>query len=257
MNRLASTLPAVLLTAAVVAAGRADARTPTAQDPAPTATLRAIGHAQVRAKPDRLQATLAIVTGGSTADEAIGANNDRMQTLVQLVSKLGLSNEEYQTGTVQIEPIYENERTRWTKRGMIGRLAGFQVVNALEIDTPRLELLGKLIETTVAGGVNRIERIGFALGDPDPTRDEAIRLATRRARHDAEVMAEAADVRIVRVLSVVLTETGLGPSGSGAVRGSGSAFAVGGSTGGTARSAGGDITARAQVEVVFEIAPRQ
>lgn len=257
MNRLASSLPAVLLIAAVAAAGRADARTPAAPDPAPTATLRAIGHAQVRAKPDRLQATLAIVTGGATAAEAIGANNDRMQTLVQLVSKLGLSNEEYETGTVQIEPIYENDRARWTKRGMIGRLAGFQVVNALEIDTPRLELLEKLIETTVAGGVNHIERIGFALGDPGPTRDEAIRLATRRARHDAEVMAEAADVRIVRVLSVVLTETSLGPSGSGAGRGSASAFAVGGSTGGTAGAVGGDITARAQVEVVFEIAPSQ
>ena len=257
MNRLESTLPAVLLTAVVAAAGRADARSPASQDPAPTATLRAIGHAQVRAKPDRLQATLAIVTGGPTADEAIEANNERMQALVQLVSKLGLSNEEYETGTVQIEPIYENDRTRWTKRGMIGRLAGFQVVNALEIDTPRLELLEKLIETTVAGGVNRIERIGFALGDPDPTRHEAIRLATRRARHDAEVMAEAADVRIVRVLSVVLTETGLGPSGSGAGSGSESASTVGASTGGTAWSAGGDITARAQVEIVLEIAPRQ
>ena len=180
-----------------------------------------------------------------------------MQTLVQLVSKLGLSNQEYETGTVQVEPIYENERTRWTKRGMIGRLAGFQVVNAIEIDTPRLDLLEKLIETTVAGGVNRIERIGFALSDPDPTRDQAIRLATRRARHDAAVLAEAADVRIVRVLSVVLTETSLGPSGSGGGRGSGSAYTVGGSTAGTVWSAGGDITARAQVEIVLEIAPRQ
>ena len=249
MKRLAPILPAVLLTASIVAAGQSDAQTPAAPDPAPTATLRAIGHAQVRTKPDRLQATLAIVTGGPTAEEAIGANNDRMQTLVPLVSKRGLTGEEYEVATLQIEPIYENERTRWSKRGMIGSLASFQVVNALEIDTPSLDLLEELIETTMAGGVNRIDRIGFALGDPEPTRDEAIRLATRRARHDAEVMAEAADVRIVRVLSVVLTETSVGPTGS--------AFAVGGSAGGMAWSAGGDITARAQVEVVFEIAPSQ
>jgi uncharacterized protein YggE len=260
MKRLAPALPTALLTVAVAAAGRSDAQAPAAADPAATATLRAIGQAEVRAKPDRLRATLAIVTGGATAAEAIQTNNDRMQTLVQLVSQIGLSNEEYETGTLRIDPIYENERTRWTKRGMIGRLTGFQVVNALEIDTPSLDLLEKLIETTVEGGVNRIDRIGFALGDPESTRDEAIRLATRRARHDAEVMAGAADVQIVRIRSIELTETSLAPSGTGAGRGLGRAFAVGGSTAGAAAgvgSAGSDITVRAEVKVVFEIAPRQ
>ena len=132
-----------------------------------------------------------VVTGARTAEAAIATNADQMDVVEQRINELGLETDEYERGAARIDPVYDNHGARWTKRGMVGSIAGFQVTNVIEVLTSKLELAGELIETAVEAGANRIDSIGFALSDPGPHRDEAIRLAARRALHEAEVLAEA------------------------------------------------------------------
>ena len=152
---------------------------------------------------------------------------------------------------------------------MVGSIAGFQVTNVIEVLTSKLELAGELIETAVEAGANRIDSIGFALSDPGPHRDEAIRLAARRALHEGEVLAEAAGMRIVRIISIKLDHG----DRRAAVRGGGGASRMsgGGSVGeGTMvvnepgeigvderPKVSGEVTVSAEVDILFEIAPRK
>ena len=99
-------------------------------------------------------------------------------------------------------------------------------------------------------GANTIDGLRFDLADPRAHRDEAIRQATAHALHDARTLAAAAGVALSRVLSIDLDR---------------SATPVGASYRPMAAEAAraappvtpGDVTVRASVTVVYEIAGKQ
>jgi hypothetical protein len=58
--------------------------------------------------------------------------------------------------------------------------------------------LGPLIDAAVEAGATQVHGVAFSLVDPGPATDEARRLAVAEARRHAEVLAEAAGVRVGR-----------------------------------------------------------
>ena len=102
---------------------------------------------------------------------------------------------------------------------------------------------GTILNQVVAAGANQINSIRLDISDPQPLQDEAMEAAIADAKRKAELMAAAAGVRLVRVLSV-------------------SAYANSGPQFELARAAvavpilGGEQAITANATVMFKIAPR-
>jgi len=63
-----------------------------------------------------------------------------------------------------------------------------------------LELVGTLIDSAIAAGANRVNSLSFSVKDDSKARAEAIAMATRDARAQADALAAALDVKLGKVL---------------------------------------------------------
>ena len=180
---------ALLALALVIPTGTASA-----EESVSTLTMSGVGSAQIA--PDMAEVTLGVVTEARDAAKA-HADNAAQATQVQSGLKaLGIAERDIQTTRYDFSPIYDvkdNGRSVTT---------GYTVTNAVVVKVRNLTNVGKVIDTALANGANRVDSIEFSASDPSAAKSAALADAARDARSKADAVARALGVRIVRILNV-------------------------------------------------------
>lgn len=203
--------------------------------------------ATIRKPADELQMKIGVVTLSEKAQDALAENSSRMQDVISSLKNAGLSKEEYQTGHFSITPTYtpypKNPPPDWKQT-----INGYEVKNSIFIRTAAMDSAGKFIDVANKAGANNIDNISFTLHDHRTFWDEAVSTATAYAIHDAETIADAANLKLVRILSINLDN-----SANVSPRFNSMSFAksVGGDA--TPPLEAGDVTISANVTVTYEV----
>jgi uncharacterized protein YggE len=178
----------ILPISASVASAQSDANTSAAR------TIEVDGSGETRTTPDTADLDLAIDTQAKTAEEA-AARNAALATKVidALKSKLG-DQGKITTGGYSLDPQYD-QRPNENQR-----IVGYNAQNSVTVHTGALDLVGALIDTAIAAGANRVNSLSFSVKDDTKARTEAIAIATRDARAQAEALASALNVKLGKVL---------------------------------------------------------
>ncbi|MBL8551043.1 MAG: SIMPL domain-containing protein [Hyphomonadaceae bacterium] len=164
-------------------------------------TVSAEGEAEVA--PDLANISLGVVTEGQTAAAAMQANAQRMAALVQSLRRAGVAERDVQTANVSVNPQYVYGD------GVPPRITGYQASNTVNVRVRNLANLGRTVDAAVAAGGNTINGVSFSIDDPEPVLDRARRQAVQRARARANLYAEAAGMRVNRIISI--SEAGAAP----------------------------------------------
>lgn len=186
-SRFAS-VAASLAALATLAAGAARAAEPGVP------TLRVSGDAQITAKPDRAQIDVGVVTRAATSAEAADRNAAQAEAVIAAVRKAA-PRAELRTAGYSLSPTYQN------RPGTDPAITGYVANNMVQVTVDDLARIGPVIDAAQQAGANRIQGIAFTLRDQDAVRAEALRQAAARARAEADVLAAALGLRVVRVLS--------------------------------------------------------
>lgn len=153
--------------------------------------------AEVQVAPDRAHLTVAVETRGRTSQQA-GAENARIQTAVlDALRRQGIESAQLQTRAVQVTPEYQ-----YPREGGRPTVTGYVARNEVAIEVRDLTKIGGLIDAALAQGATNVAGPHFSLANPDSSRREALDLAVKKAMADARVMAQAAGVRVGRVLEM-------------------------------------------------------
>jgi len=216
----------------------------------PKLTVR--GEAQLQRPADQLRLNIGVLTEDKEAGVALKQNNRLMENVVDALLKVGLTEDEYETGRFRIRPQY-SRRPRQPDPDWQPKIIGYEVVNSITIKTKQLDLIGELIGAANRAGANTTDIAGFELSDPRKYRGEAIAEATKNALDDARTLAEAASLNLVRILAINLDSVpNRMPEMTFAARAKPMA-----DMGGAPPITPGDVTVSATVTVVYEIAPKQ
>lgn len=167
------------------------------------AKLSITGQATIKKPADELRISLGVITEGKDAESAMQHNAEKMHAVINALQQLGLTHQEYETGRYAITAIY----SRPPKEHAIdwkASIINYEVNNTIQIKTDKLKLAGALIDTAGKSGVNSINQISFGFKDPRSYREEAISAAAENAFIDANTLARAAGVRLVRVIEISL-----------------------------------------------------
>jgi len=164
-------------------------------------SLNASGSAEISLPADEMRISLGVVTEHADATQALRQNSRQMNAVVEALQAAGLEKKEYETGQFQISPRY-SRRPQQASADWTPQITLYSVTNSLNIKTSRIDLAGELIQGANAAGANTINSISFGLSDHRAGREEAISAATFNALQDAKVLAEAAGLRLGRVLSI-------------------------------------------------------
>lgn len=168
-----------------------------ADEPAPR-TIRTSGHATVKTAPDRARIAVSVTTRAATAREATEANATASRSVLDKLRSAVQSPGEVATAGYELTPVYDYNQDGNVVRAP--KLAGYTATNRFAVVTADLAGVGGLIDGAIAAGANQIDSIGFFLADEQTARRQALVDAGRKARADAEAIAESVDVRLGQVL---------------------------------------------------------
>jgi hypothetical protein len=144
------------------------------------------------------------VTTGTTAAEAVRANNALAQRLIEAVRGQGVDARDVRTSNFQVEPRFEGERDG-DNMGLDGRpprIVGYVVENTLGIRIRDLSAAQSLISRLFEAGANSVSGPRFALSDDRAAIRAAERDAVAQGRAEAENYAAAAGRRLGRLLRI-------------------------------------------------------
>ena len=149
----------------------------------------ATGRADTR--PDEARFTAGVQTIAATAAAASERNNQVINRVVAALQRLGIRQEDVQSRQVSLSRIdYGRDRGR------------FQANNMIEVRVLNVDRVGPAIAATTDAGANVVSGPDLRISDPNAANRSAYAAAYRAARARAEAYAQAAGLRVARVLAI-------------------------------------------------------
>jgi uncharacterized protein len=170
---------------------------PAPAQPPPVSSIRVTGDARVTAKPDRVQIDVGVRTQAPTSQEAAAQNARQVDAVLAAVRKATAGAAVLKTISYSLNPEY-----RYHPGGGEPTLEGYTAANVVQVTLDDLAKIGSVIDSATQAGANHIQGIQFTLRDQDAVRAEALRQAAVKARAEAEVLAAALGLKVVRILTV-------------------------------------------------------
>ena len=192
------TLAAQMLLAGYAIAENAIA--PATVKPSP-ATLEVAGRASVVVQPDMALLAFTVETNARQAEEAVAGNSQKTEELIAGLRKIMSDEDTLQTANFSLQPVYEKDARL--------RPSGYRVSNRVSLETFQMGKIGQFIDQAAAAGAGTISSLQFRSSREAAHRADAAVLAVGQARIEGQKLAQAAGVRIVRVLQIRYTPQGL------------------------------------------------
>lgn len=174
----------------------------------PETTLEITAESTVKREPDIAYITAGVQEERATASEAMAAQAESMTGVFAALRKAGVAEKDMQTSNFSLWPRYDYHQIQ-DKDGSTHseqHLVGYTASNQLTVKVRDLDNLGSTMDSLVKAGGNTFSGLNFALDDDSEVRDEARKQAMTDARARAELYAQAAGLKIKRIVRI--TESG-------------------------------------------------
>ena len=153
------------------------------------------GEGIVKRAPDQAWVTIAAESRAKTPGEAQKLNADAMSAVMQRLKGVGLPAEAIQTSGYELRPEFDYANNRQTLRGYVAR-------NAIEVRVDDLPKLGQVLDLAVGAGATSVSGIRFDLKERSNAEQTALQRAVTDARAQANTAAQAAAMRVERILRI-------------------------------------------------------
>lgn len=153
-------------------------------------TISATGRAEAR--PDEARLRMGVVSVGSNASEASRLNRLKMERVTAALARFGVNPDDLQTQDLSLQRIdYGRERGQ------------FRASNVLEARMRDMTKVGDAVTTVTEAGANLLGGPDLRVTDRESANQSAYSNAFKAARSRANAYANAAGLKIVRVVNIV------------------------------------------------------
>lgn len=176
-----------------------------AASPVLAATLSVFGEGRASARPDMAVVSTGTLSNAKTAQEALSANSKAVSDVIAALKGFGIEPKDIQTSGFSVQPQYSypTQPSRDPPR-----LMGYEVRNTVTIRVRDLEKLGPILDASIQSGANEAGGLSFGLSNSDKVEQEARVAAVKDAMAQAQSVAEAAGLKLVRVQSLEVRADG-------------------------------------------------
>ena len=166
---------------------------------APAATLTVTGRGQISRAPDLATVAVTIVTNDDSAARALSENNRRFSALGAKLGAAGIG-----AGDISSTSLasYFNPRPTPPAPNAPGQLFGYIVTRNVQINVNSLGATGSVVDAATAAGATQINGISYGIRDRRAVERAALAAAVTDAYEQAQTIAGAAHVQIVRILRI-------------------------------------------------------
>jgi hypothetical protein len=153
--------------------------------------LQVVAGGRAESRPDEARFTAGVQTIAATAAAASTQNNAVINRVLAALGRLGVAEDDIQTQQISLAKIdYGPNRGR------------FQASNMVEVRVRKLDRAGAAIAATTEAGANVLSGPNLTVSDPENASRAAYAQAYKAARARAEAYAQAAGLKVGRVLAI-------------------------------------------------------
>lgn len=143
------------------------------------------------ARPDEARFTVGVDTIAATSGAASAQNSATINKVAAALQRLGVKEDDLQTRSITLSRIdYGPNRGR------------FQANNLIEVKVRDIKRAGEALAAITEAGANVLSGPNLRVSDPENAARSAYAAAYRSARARAEAYAQAAGLKVVRVLAI-------------------------------------------------------
>jgi uncharacterized protein YggE len=146
--------------------------------------------------PDLAVINAGVVSQAPTAAAAMQDNAGRMAATVAALKRAGVADRDIQTSSISLSPQYRYAENKAPE------ITGYQASNQVSVRFRDIKRAGAILDTLVAQGANQINGPSFVVEKADAALDEARVAAIKAARARADLYAQAAGLRVKRIISI-------------------------------------------------------
>ncbi|NTS66172.1 SIMPL domain-containing protein [Sphingomonas sp. HHU CXW] len=146
--------------------------------------------------PDVATIRAGVVTQSATAAAALGDNAARMAQVIASLKATGIATRDLSTSNVSLQPQYRYGDNQPPV------ITGYQASNSVSVKFRDIARSGAILDALVKAGANQIDGPAMSLSQPDAALDAARADAVKRAQARAALYAQAAGMRVERILSI-------------------------------------------------------
>jgi uncharacterized protein len=177
-----------------------------AQEPAKVpGRISIVGEGKAAAAPDTAAFDAGVVVIAGTAQAALEQNTKSITALLAALKAAGIEGRDLATSGFAVQPRVAYPQPEPGKQPEQPKLEGYEVRNSVTVKVRDLSKLGMILDAAVQRGANQIGAISFEIQNKDALLDKARQDAISDAKRKAEKAAQAAGLKLGRVLS--LSET--------------------------------------------------
>ena len=145
----------------------------------------------------RISADTAVISMGVSARDkdvlkAQQTVNERIAKIRQALTGIGVAEENINTDYMSIYAIYDYDDD-------VEKVQAYSASMTLAVKVADMEIVGKVIDEAFAAGANTLNGISFSASDTAAAEKESLQAAVADARAKAEILAEAAGLKITGI----------------------------------------------------------
>lgn len=163
---------------------------------AQTQGLTAVGHAELKLKPELARIDVGVVTQARDQADAVRTNATRASAVLAALKGAGIADKDLQTQFYGVQPQYDYPQNSAPV------LTGYQVTNTVQATVRDLTKVGQVIDKVTQAGANQVGGVAFDLADRQKAQGDALIGAVVLAKGKAMGMAQAAGVSLGRLVSL-------------------------------------------------------
>ena len=146
--------------------------------------------------PDKAVISIGVASFDKDADSAQRDNASKSRDVIEAISSLGISKADIQTSSYSFNPSYSRDENDNTIT------EGYHVSNIVTVNVESIANTGRVIDSALAAGANKINSMEFGIRNSEPLKKAALKNAISDARSKAEVIADSLGVKIIGIKSV-------------------------------------------------------
>lgn len=158
-----------------------------------------VGEASEDVAPDRATLRFGVVTERPTAAAAAADNAAAIKAILDELKTMGVADADMQTQQLSLAPVSTEERDA---RGKAKTTTSYRASNILAVRVKPVEKASDIVGRALDKGANSLEGVEYDHSDLDAKRDELRGKAVKDAERRARTYAEAAGLRIARVIEI-------------------------------------------------------
>ena len=164
-------------------------------------TIRVTGKGKLSVRPDMIRLKISLEGMYQGYDETLQKSSDSVESLKELIERLGYERTQLKTLYFNIDAEYESYQesdNSWKRR-----FQGYKYVHRMKLEFPAdNKRLGKILYALAHCPLSPEFSIEYTVADPEKSKSELLGAAVKDSMTKALVLAEAAEVKLGKVINI-------------------------------------------------------